>query len=170
MSEMADVMEKIRLLDTIRSHPEDFLPITDHAWKVFPKKTDGDEWCDPEYNLGWDAGLLDGNRPYFAECWATGGITMLTYFVSAKGMEDTKTGDLLKMLTGAGLFRPLDPEHPRAETMKYEDKGGNPFFSVNVTVGAEDETYIDGGTVYPFRELNSRNRKKNREAKANDTE
>ena len=160
-------MEKIRLLDTIRSHPEKYFPITDHAWKVFPKKTEGNEWCDPEYNLGWDAGLLDGNRPYFAECWATGGITMLTYFVSAKGMEDAEKADILKLLTDARLFRPRDPEHPRANMMKFEDKSGNTFFSVNAAVEDENGTYLDGGTVYPFKELNGYNRKKNREAKAN---
>ena len=88
---MAEMNEKILLLDTIRNHPEDFLPIVDHAWKVFPAMTKGTDWRDdPEYDLGWDAGLLDGKRPYFAESWATGGITMRTYFVSAKGMEDAK--------------------------------------------------------------------------------
>ena len=168
---MADVNDKIRLLDTLRNSPEKFLPIVDHAWKIFPKENRGTEWYDdPEYNIGWDAGLLDGNRPYFAECWATCGITMLTYFVSAAGMEDATTKDLLKLLTDARLFRLYDPEHPRTDVMKFEDKNGNLFFSVNVTVGIEDETYLDGGTVYPFGPLNAHNRKKNRRTDRNESE
>ena len=168
---MAEMNEKILLLDTIRNHPEDFLPIVDHAWKVFPAMTKGTDWHDdPEYNLGWDAGLLDGKRPYFAESWATGGITMRTYFVSAKGMEDAKTSDLVKLLTGAGLFRPRNPGKPRAEKMKFTDEHGSVFFSVNVTMEDENGTYTDGGTMYPFRELNAYNRKKKKEAKANEPE
>ena len=144
----------------IRNNPEKYLPITDHAWKVFPKKTEGDEWCDPEYNLGWDAGLLDGNRPYFLECWATCGITMLTYFVSTKGIEDASTEDLVRMLTEAGLFRVVNPEGPGTAVMKFEDDHGNEFYSINVTVGVEDELYVEGGRWYPFGPLNEYNSRK----------
>ena len=168
---MADVNDKIRFLDTLRNSQGKFLPIVDHAWKVFPKENTGTEWYDdPEYNLGWDAGLVDGNRPYFAECWATNGITMLTYFVSAVGMEDAKTEDLIRLLTDARLFRLYDPEHPRTGVMKFEDKSGNLFFSVNITVGVEDETYLDGGIIYPFEPLNAHNRKKNRRTDKDESE
>ena len=95
---------------------------------------------------------------------------MRTYFVSAKGMEDAKTSDLVKLLTGAGLFRLRNPGKPRAETMKFTDEHGSAFFSVNVTMGDENGTYTDGGTMYPFRELNAYNRKKKKEAKANEPE
>ncbi len=162
---MADVMEKIEMLEKFRQHPEKYLPVSEHSLKVFPPKVMGTEWYDdPQYNIGWDTGLLEGNRPYFMECWATCGITILTYFISAAGMEDTETKDLLKLLTDAGLFRFRDPDNPRASVMKYEEGEGNSFFSVNITVGDEEETFLDGGTIYPFKELNAHNRKKNREA------
>ena len=158
---MADVNQKIRMLNIFRLNPEKFLPIVDHAWKEFPDVDPGTEWYDDkEVNLGWDTGLLDGNRPYFLEGWATNGITMLTYFVSTIGIEDATTEELVKMLTDAGLFRLYDPEHPRTSVMKFEDDSGNEFFSVNVTVGVEDETYLNGGRVYPFRPLNEYNRSK----------
>ena len=155
---MADVREKIELLQAIRQNTEVFLPVVDHAWKVFPKKDMGTEWYDdPVYNIGWDAGIIDGNRPYFLECWATSGITMLTYFVSTVGLENAAAKDLIKMLTDADLVQFKDPEHPRVSVMKFEDSRENEFFSINVTVGVEDETYATGGRIYPFAPLNDYN-------------
>ncbi len=168
---MADVKTKIKMLDMFRLNPDKFLPLVDHAWKVFPAKERGTEWYDdPEVNIGWDTGLLDEKRPYFMECWASSGITMMTYFVSTVGIEEATTEDLVKLLTGAKLFRLLDPAHPRTSVMKFEDDNGNEFFSINVTVGMEDETYVDGGTVYPYEALNRHNRKKKRECDRHEAE
>jgi hypothetical protein len=158
LRQMAKVTEKLELLRELREHPDRYLPIINQAWKVFPERDDGTEWYDdPEYNLGWDVGLLPGNRPYFLECWATSGITMLTYFVSTVGMENAATKDLIKMLTDADLVQFKDPEHPRVSVMKFEDSRENEFFSINVTVGVEDETYATGGRIYPFAPLNDYN-------------
>jgi len=83
---MADVKDRIRFLEEYREHPEKYLPLSDHAWKQYEKVDRGEDgYDDPWYNLGWDAGLLEGNRPYFLECWATCGITMLTYQIPAEG-------------------------------------------------------------------------------------
>jgi len=159
---METVAEKLELLGELRDHPDRYLPMTGHAWKTFPKRDDGTEWYDdPVYNIGWDAGLLPGNRPYFLECWATCGITMLTVSVSAEGIGDAEDAALVRMLEEAGLFRVLDPSNPRAAVMKYED-GGHEFFSVNITVGDEENTYAEGGRIFGFRFLNEFNRKKGR--------
>ena len=64
LRQMAKVTEKLELLRELREHPDRYLPIINHAWKVVPERDDGTEWYDdPEYNLGWDVGLLPGNRP-----------------------------------------------------------------------------------------------------------
>lgn len=161
MEQMTDAEHKIRLLSLFRLNPDRFLPVADHAWKVFPEVDNGTEWYDDkEYNLGWDAGLLEPDRPYFMEAWATCGITMLTYFVSVNGMEDASTEDLVRMLTDAKLFRLYDPEHPRTSVMKFEDSNGNVFFSVNVVAGDENGQYLEGGRFYPFGPLNEYNRRK----------
>ena len=142
---MATVEKAIGLLREIRENPDRYLPITDHAWKVFPKKDEGKEWYDDtQHNIGWNAGLLEGNRPYFLEVWATCGITMLTYFVCTRGIEEMKTGDLIRMLEEAKLFRLRDPENPRAEVMRFEEDGGNAFYSVNIVCGDEEGVYADG--------------------------
>ncbi len=156
---MADVYDKIKMLNVFRSNPDRFLPVIDHAWKVFPDVDRGTEWYDdPEYNLGWDAGFLGADRPYFMEAWATNGITMLTYFVSVKGIENATTEDLVKMLTEAGLFRILKPGNNPVSVMKFEDDHENEFFSINVTIGVEDDLYVEGGRMYPYAPLNEYNR------------
>jgi hypothetical protein len=84
---------------------------------------------------------------------------MLTYFVSVVGIEDAKDADLIQMLEGEGLFQILDPSDPRTEVQKY-DVDGNKFFSINVVVGDEDNTYVRGGKMFPFPYLNEFNTKK----------
>lgn len=158
---MADVYQKIKMLSVFRLNPDRFLPVIDHAWKVFPavdRGTDGMD--DPEYNLGWDTGLLDAERPYFMEGWATNGITMLTYFVSTSGMEKAAADEVVIMLTEAGLFRFLNQEKKPVSVLKYEDDHGNEFFSVNVVAGKDDELFVSGGIMYPYAPLNEYNRRK----------
>ena len=162
---MAAVNEGIRFLEEYRAHPEKYLPLADHAWKLYEKVDYGEEWYDdPWYNLGWDAGLLEGNRPYFMILWATCGITILTCHVSAEGIGEYGVPELLAMQEKAKLVKVLDPSRPRTDIMKYRDGSGNEFFSVNICVGDENETYAMGGAAYSFAELNRFNRKREKEA------
>ena len=143
----------------IQFHPEKYYPLVDHnTWKFDSRTKSGD------VNIGWNIGVLDGNRPWFAECWARDQITMLTYFISAKGMEEAKTEDLVRLLEGGHLVTFLDREHPRVSVMKFEDDSENVFFSINITVGYEDETYIKGGRIFPYGPLNEYNSRKLKEA------
>ena len=98
-----------------------------------------------------------GNRPFFLECWATCGITMLTYFVSVKGIEDYGETELLKMLEEARLVKVRDPENPRTTAVKVKDGHGNEFFSVNIVCGDEEGTYTTGGEIISYRSLNALN-------------
>lgn len=155
---MAKAEEKIRFLKEYRAHPEKYFPLIDHAWKCFAEKDTGENpWDDPEYNIGWNAGVIGGNRPFFLECWATCGITMLTYFVSVKGIEEYGETELLKMLEEEWLVKVLDPEHPRTTAVKVNDDHGNEFFSVNIVCGDEKGTYIKGGSIYAYKFLNAFN-------------
>lgn len=156
---MATVKDKIAFLEEYRTHPAKYLPLTDHAWKTFERVDYGDgEYDDPWYNLGWDAGLLEGNRPYFLEGWATCGITLLTYFVSTEGIGEYGMPELLAMLEKAKLVKILDPSDPRTEVKKYVDDHGREFFSINIVVGDEEGTYVSGGKIYPFATLNEYNK------------
>lgn len=65
-------MKPAAFLAQYRSHPEGRYPMCSHQFQVFPQRNEfGD------VNIGWNCGMLDGTRPYFLECWATEGITVL---------------------------------------------------------------------------------------------
>ncbi len=158
---MADVKKKLELLKELKYNPGRSLPVIDHAWKIFLPRNDGEEWYDdPQYNLGWDAGMLPDSRPYFLECWATCGITMLTYYISTKGIEDSATDDLIRILEDAKLVHITDPDNNRTQAIKVNDDTGNEFWSINIVVGDEEGTYTEGGLSYPFKYLNEFNKQK----------
>ncbi len=151
----------IEFLREYRAHPDRYMPLCSHQTKYFPPKEE-DTW-DPEYNVGWNAGLIEGNRPYFAECWATSGITIMTYFVVAEGWKEFREKELLEKLAKADLIHVKDPLHPQTTAVIFRDTDGKEYFSINVTVGVEEETYVSGGLIYPCHVLNEFNEKKDRE-------
>ena len=71
-------------------------------------------------------------------------------------------------LEKAKLVKVPDPSRPRTEVRKCEDGQGKEFFSVNITVGVEEETYVRGGKMYSFAALNRYNRNREKEAGEND--
>lgn len=152
-----ELKDQFELMTDIRVHPDRYYPLVDHAERHFDGRTETGD-----VNIGWNVGLLEGNRPWFGECWATEGITMLTYFVSARDMEDRTPGQLGRMLEEAGVVRFADPERDNTPAVrKITDGKGGEFFSVNITAGVGDETYTtgDSGIVHSFRELNRFNEK-----------
>ena len=149
-----DVSDKIGFLKEYRAHQENYLPMIDHQYWHF------DKW-EEEYirNLGWDAGILRDNRPYFAEAWRFAEVTMMTWFISTKGIEQWKDEMLFMMeLFRAGLITQFDPRNFRARIEKITDDHGNEFFSVNVTMGdSEHGQYVFGSQIYPYEALNELN-------------
>ena len=147
-----ELKDQYDLLMDIRMNPDNYYPLVDHAeWHHEGRTETGDT------NIGWNIGLLEENRPWFGECWATEGITMLTYFFSTRNIEEKTPEQLGLMLEEAGIVRFKDTEHDNTPAVqKITDGKGNEFFSVNITVGVEDEVYItgDSGNVHDFRELN----------------
>lgn len=147
-----ELKDQFELLTDIRINPDKYYPLVDHAeWHYESRTEDGD------VNIGWNIGLVEGSRPWFGECWATEGITMLTYFISTRDIEDRTTEQLKAMLEEPGIVKFANPERDNTPAVKkLTDGKGNEFFSVNITVGVEDETYTtgDSGIVHKFRELN----------------
>lgn len=95
--------------------------------------------------------------------WATCGITMLTYYVSAEGIREYREPELLAMLEKAKLVKALDPSRPKMQVMKYEDGSEREFFSVNLCAGDENGTCTEGGTMYSLAALNRYNRDREKE-------
>ena len=149
-------MQGLDFLREYDKHYSLYLPLIDHAGQVFPKR-------DPkhgEVNIGWNCGLLHGNRPYFAESWAIDGITMLTIFISCIGLEMSLHGEIDQMLESAGLYRML-PGARRPAVIVLQDKVGNSFYSVNVIVGDDESVYVERTVgMLPFFLLNKYNEHK----------
>ena len=151
---MADVSDKLQFLQDCLDHPGKYLPIVDHAWKTFPSRNEYDE-----VNIGWNAGLIGGRRPYFCECWADG-FTAVTYFISTKGIEGYKAAQLEEMLGKAGIISYNRPDHYETTVMVFTDHYGNDFYSITLVVGVEDDIYTDGGMIFSFSSLNRFNRER----------
>ena len=147
-------MNAIDNLMEYRNNKEKYLPLIDHEKKFFPFREETDD-----VNIGWDCGFI-GNRPYFLECWATTGITMLTIFLSTTGIEDYSVEDLEKLLIEEGKIYTKKEGYESPEFVpKPKDGNGNEFFSINIVVGLEDEPERigGGGHLVPFPELNKLN-------------
>lgn len=153
-------MNGLDFLKEYQRNSECYLPMIDHAGKVFPRRDPKFE----EYNVGWNSGLVGSNRPYFAECWRTDGITILTVFISRIGIEDRSIGEIDAMLEEAQLYHIL-PGARRPAVVIFSDDSGNEFYSLNVIVGDENCTYIDHSlAILPFSMLNEYNKDKVNEA------
>ena len=142
------------LIKAYRANPDHYLPMIDHTEEVPGRNEYG------EYNIGWNAGLLDATRPYFVECWAVDQITMLTIYVSAEGIEEKTAAELDQWLQDVGYFSYLDKKYWPAEVKTFENQDGNEFFAISITVGIEDEpALITGAQILSWSKLNEYNRK-----------
>lgn len=146
-------MDGLEFLKEYRNNKGSYLPMIDYEEMVFPARNEfGD------VNIGWNCGVI-GNRPYFAECWASEGITVLTIFISTVGIGDASVEDIERLLIDeGGIYSKKEGYNSPWPIPKIVDSNGNEFYSVNIGVGVEDEpAYIDGGKVYPFAILNEYN-------------
>lgn len=82
-------------------------------------------------------GFLSDGRSYVSEYWAWEGITNVTYYFAADGIEDDKSA-LEKYLVSVGKLT-AGEEHPMGITTL--DVEGVTVYSVTVTVGHEDTLY-----------------------------
>ncbi len=145
------VMRRLIGMDLIRAydeHPEKFLPMNKPDNEV-PPRNEYDET-----NIGWYAGLLDENRPFFAECWAVDGMTVLTMFVSTLGIENETPEELEQRFLNRGYYRKREGTD-RAPAVRTFAADGNEFYSINVTVGVDDEpAVIEGATILSWNVYN----------------
>lgn len=149
-------MDGLQFLDEYYGNPKSYLPLSSQAGKTFLPR-------DPEHgdvNIGWNCGLIEPNRPYFSECWAAEGITMMTFKFSSEGL-DGWTGEQIEELCEKNNLYHKYPDAPGNAIVPYIAENGDPFLSVNVVVGIEDETYVDSTSgFYSFSMLYEYNQKR----------
>jgi len=107
----------------------------------------------PSPDIGWAEGVLSDGRPYRAECWAEDGITMLAFFLSARGLEACGEAELAGLLARERLVVFKEPRRELG-VMRFRDSAGNDLWSINVGVGSGDETFIgESVPVQPYARL-----------------
>ncbi len=149
--------EGIAFLKEYRAHSEKYLPLARHQYGCFEEQ-EGDKW-----NLFWDAGIIEENRPYFAWCWEMErvDITNLTVFVSADGMErwDAEHLFIPKMIR-RGLLQVDNVRAVRPAVQRFKDAAGHEFYMVHITLREDKPGLIVRwtGKKVPFSELNKLNR------------
>ena len=144
------------LLD-YRKQPDMYHPLVDHQYKHF------DEWEDEiARNQCWSAGLLEGNRPYFMECWKVFLTTFITIFVSSDGIGRTET---LRLLERAGLIECANPQRAKPKILEFRDSNGNEFYSINTVISVDGgcQFLYWNGNTHPFDELNQLNEQGDKE-------
>jgi hypothetical protein len=122
-------------------------PIPDRTRQPIRSMKDQDGVID----VGWCDGVLSDGRAFRAEMWAQDQVSMLTVFFSTIGLENLDAEEMKRFVEQEGLvsFRKTGPSH--CATAVFIDDGGNQFWSVNVLVGDEDQTYIDSSApIFPF--------------------
>ena len=145
-----NVNDKLSLFDELKLNKEKYLPVINHAWKVFSQRNEED------LNIGWDVGIIGENRPYFCEAWASG-FTVLTYYISRVGIEGYSVEQIENLLKEEKIVWYVGERAYPTSVAICKDDLGNEFFSVNIIVGDDCGVYIEGGVIYGISKLNAYN-------------
>ena len=93
-------------------------------------------------DLGYAEGAMRDGRPYRAEFWCMDQISMLTFWFSTVGLEGASHDELADRVESEGLVT-FRPGRRSVACKKVRDAADQEMWSVNVTVGDEDETYLE---------------------------
>ncbi len=149
---LAYTTEAIGFLKKYIMHPDRYLPMCDQVWEIFNE----DEF--PGHLVGWNAGVIDGNRPFFYYASAIDKLINYVIFISADDIPDTSNKALVPYLCKEGLLDTLGPKKEEAPlwTFIIKSKSGKEFLSINLT-GEGDLRAYEGGYFLPFEGLNEFN-------------
>lgn len=126
----------IAFLQEYRANPEKFLPLADHQYKYF------DKWEEETIrNLCWDAGIYQDNCPYFAECWKIFTTTLMTVYISVKGISwEPSLKNILVEFIRNGLISGLpSAERPQIDVNPFSDGHGNEFLCFTMVLGNDEK-------------------------------
>ena len=87
--------------------------------------------------------FLSDGRPFRAETWAQDGVTMLTIFFSNIGLKELDNEVLHRFVQNEGLVTFVDNEQNHFHARNWTNDAGNECWSVNIAVGADEETFIE---------------------------
>jgi hypothetical protein len=98
-------------------------------------------------DLGWQEGALRDGRPFRGEFWCQDQTSMITFFFSTIGLENASREDFQLLLASENLIQ-FKEGRARLDARKFMDSSANEMWSVNVAVGDEDQTFVEGGRPF----------------------
>jgi hypothetical protein len=108
--------------------------------------------------IGWCDGVLSDGRAFRAEMWAHDQVSYLTIFFSTLGIENLNDEEIRQFIQRERLvtFAQNAPQHCAAH--KFDDFAGNELWSVSVTVGGEETTYLaESIPIFPYSKIGEPN-------------
>ena len=138
---LAYTSEAIGFLKEYLAHPDQYLPMCDQVWEHF------DNSDRPGRLVGWNAGVIDGNRPFFYYASATDTFVTYVIFISTEGLSGWSRKELVPFLCNAGLLDTFGSNKEEVAPM---------FLSINF-LGDGDLRAYEGGYFLPFEALNDFN-------------
>jgi hypothetical protein len=129
-------------------------PIPDRTKQPVLSRKDEDGVID----IGWCEGVLSDGRAFRAEMWAQDQVSSLTMFFSSIGLEDLDPEAMKRFVEQEGLVSFRSGGLGGFMAGLYIDDGGNQVWSVNIVVGADDETYIGNSVpIFPYSKVGEPN-------------
>ena len=127
-------------LEEYRKNKDKYLPICPAVWEY-------------DSGIGWNCGLFTENRPFFCDCWATDGLTLLDYIILYEGLENADRGELFEIFKEKeGIV--LSEDYPYDFSGEIQEYGGVKYIRYQILVGDEDNTYLrSGGNIFSYSRL-----------------
>jgi len=109
-------------------------------------------------DLGWCDGVLSDGRAFRAEFWAQDQISMLTFFFSTIELENFDAAAMRQLVDRERLASFKAGSSGHCQAVKVDDDRGNPIWSVNVMVGDDENSYLDGSVpLFPYSRIGETN-------------
>src|SRR5665213_529895 len=102
-------------------------------------------------DIGWCDGVLSDGRSFRAEMWAQDQVSSLTIFFSNIGLEALDDETMKQFVQNEGLVTFADSKRTFCAALKHTDYAGNEFWSVNIVVGDDENTFISNSVpILPY--------------------
>jgi hypothetical protein len=98
---------------------------------------------DRELDIGWAEGEWKDGRPYRAELWSWGDLSVVTFFLSTLGLEDAREPELAGLLDKNSLVEFLRKRKVYPE--KVLDSAGNEMWALTIPIREGNKTLVKFG-------------------------
>lgn len=95
-------------------------------------------------DISWQGGVLRDGRPFRGELWAQDSDHNHHLLFSTLGLENATKEDLERLVSEENLVK-FKPGKRYVTPVKVKDASDHEMWSINVVVGDDENTYVEGG-------------------------